>query len=595
MHSSIQFSFAGNKPQSGWAGPDRVAFIAGQPYNLDPMIESYSANAYYRLTTDAVRKGYGQGWTGSKSVLFLEMQTGATGFDLNLAGTALKDLSGNDSRVYGDYLSPGRLGEELDFLAVSNDGRYVAAVRNVAPASGSVYVYIYYSYAPTFGSISTTANTTTQYYLSSYDLVLFSTQGIDLDSGTSGTQTVLFLGTGVMGPSTTSPSTAYSTGGPYLTSYGRRIAGVTFTPDSRSVIFTYQAHSSYNPNYMGSAYGYTINASSRSTTYDAACARISIQFAFRTSADAAINFTTSPGNYLFNMMNGLSGVGSVGAASAPFGDAGGIQQFWATFKSHNGDFLYYISDGTSGRNFMVGFNISNSAVNGRDPWVPFTTHGATIGFEQFDCNAWNYECRFYAVPGGVTFQGVRDGAGIVFVIGSDSAAGALSATDLDVYAFDSNIGGNLVNLTSGVTDGTLNAINHLYVSADGNFLVGQRTKTGADSGDTRTMLNNNNDLFAVVNVHAALTGATPNAFMLSTAMSHGSTVAFVGERTASGPAAIVFSSAASGSTNTTWDDRTLKIVPLAPGATPVVLDSAASHYVVLAGSRKLDDDPNSSN
>jgi hypothetical protein len=461
--------------------------------------------------------------------------------------------------------------------------------------SGQVYSYIYYSYAPTFGLVSTTANTSTSYYQSADDILLFSTQGIDLDTA-SGTQTVLFIGSGNMGPTnsaTTINSIDYVSAQNYLNAYGRRIAGVQFSPDSESLIFTYQSHNSYNPKYMGSAYQYTINASSRSSTYWPATARISVRFNFRTSSGGAINFASSPG--LSNMLAGLSGVGGVGTTSAPFGpNSSSTQQFWSTFRSHNGQFLYYISDDTNGRNHMVGFNISASTVNGHDPWAPFSTHGSSIGFEQFDCNAWNYEGRFFAVPAGVTYRG-RDGAGIVFVIGSDASAGATSATDLEVYAFDANIGGDLVNLTADVTDGTANAINHMYASADGNFLVGQRAETAADSGDSRAVLNSNSDLFAVVNVHAALNGAAPVAFMLSEDMSHGSSVAFVGERTASGPAAIVFSSGPKGSTNATWDDRTVKIIPMTPGSTPVVLDSAQSHYVVLAGSRKLDDDPDTSN
>ena len=216
-----------------------------------------------------------------------------------------------------------------------------------------------------------------------------------------------------------------------------------------------------------------------------------------------------------------------------------------------------------------------------DPWVPFSTHGSKIGFEQFALNAWNFEGRFAGVPG----------SGIIFVIGSDSTAGATSATDLEVYAFDSNVGGQLVALTADVTDGTANAINHLTPSLDASYLAGQRTKTAADGGETRSLVNNRNDLFVVTNVHDALAGATPITFILSSQMSHGASAAFVGEGTAAGPQALVYSSAAGGTSNSTWDDRTLKIGFLAPGAVPEVLDTVKSHYVVLAGTRKLDDNP----
>jgi len=240
---------------------------------------------------------------------------------------------------------------------------------------------------------------------------------------------------------------------------------------------------------------------------------------------------------------------------------------------------------------MVGFNMTGATINGHAPYVPFSPHAATIGFEQFDVNSLNYENRFAAVPGGVVYPpSGRDGDGILFVIGSDASAGATNSVDLEVYAFDANIGGDLVALTSDVTDGTANAINHLYASADGNFLVGQRCKTTATSGSSRTLLNGTSDLFVVTNVHDVLAGAAPNDFIVSSQASHGASVAFVGENTATGPQALIYSSAPKGS-NQTWDDRTLKLVLLTPGAVPDVVDSTRSHYVVLAGSRILTDDP----
>jgi hypothetical protein len=297
------------------------------------------------------------------------------------------------------------------------------------------------------------------------------------------------------------------------------------------------------------------------------------------------------------MLQGLSGVGSIGDTSVPFGNSpGGNQQFWATFRSHNGKFLYYISDPYPSRNFMVGFNISDTEINGHKPFEPFLTHSGTVGFEQFDCPSWNYECRFFAVPAGVTYQASgRDGDGIVFVIGSASSAGATSSTDLEVYAFDANNGGQLVALTSDATNGTANALNHMYVSADGNFLIVQRTKTTADSGDTRSLLNNTNDIIACNNVHAAVFGGAPaNSFIVSEQLSHGSSVAFVGEGTATGPQAVIYSAGPKGTSNTTWDDRNLRLSLLAEGAPPQILDTTTSHYFVLSGTRKVNDDPNTS-
>jgi hypothetical protein len=407
------------------------------------------------------------------------------------------------------------------------------------------------------------------------------------------------MGRGRMGSSSNDSSinsVSYASAQDHLNAYSRRIAGVQFSDDSKSVIFTYQGNNSYNPKYYGSAYGNTVNNSSRYTYYHSACARMSVRFHFRTSSDGAINFQSSSAasNFLNNMLKGLSGVGSVGDTSVPFGHAaGGAQQLWATFRSHNGKFLYYVSDPYPARNFMVGFNISAADINGHEPFEPFTTHGSSIGFEQFDCNAWNYESRFFAVPAGVELNG-RDGAGIVFVIGSASSAGAKSATDLEVYAFDANSGGDLVALTSDATDGTQNALNHMYVSADGNFLIVQRTKTTADSGASRAKLNGENDLIAVTNVHAAVfDGAPATSFVVSSQLSHGSSVAFVGEGTVTGPQAVVYSAGPKG-TNTSWDDRQLKLSLLAEGAPPQVLDTTKSHYFVLSGTRKVDDDPTTS-
>jgi len=590
MPSMAQFSFTGNATQPGEEGPDKVAFIAGTYYNLDPMAASLYASSYYRLSNDVPHKGYGQGFTGNKAVLFMEMPTGASGLDLGSA--TIKDLSGNNSNIYGDFLTPGRPGEELDFVAVSPDGKYVAAVRNV---STGVYAYYYYSINPTFGAYSTSTTTTTSYYQSADDLLLFSTEGIDLDTA-SGTQTVLYLGTGTMGspPSTPSADSAsYASARTHLRGYSRRVSNLVFSEDSKSLMFTYKGNNSYNVKYTGSAYGATINGSGRYSYYDDASKQMNVLFNFRTSSDGAINFA-SPSSFLSNMLVGLSGIGSIGPTSPPFADTpGGDQQFWATFKSANGKFLYYVSDPVSGRNYMVGFNISTSTINGHDPFVPFTTHGNTIGFEQIDCNAWNYESRFAAAPGGVSFNG-RDGSGIVFAIASDSSAGPTSATDLEVYVFDANIGGSMIALTSAVTTGTANAINRMYVSTDGNVMVCQRCATSADGGASRAKLNGETDLVVVNNVHAVLDGAAPNAFVLSTAMSHGTSVAFVGEGTSAGPQAIVYSAAAKGS-NQTWDDRQLFSAALAAGAMPTLLDSTKSHYGLLAGKRTLDDDPFSAN
>ena len=92
------------------------------------------------------------------------------------------------------------------------------------------------------------------------------------------------------------------------------------------------------------------------------------------------------------------------------------------------------------------------------------------------------------------------------------------------------------------------------------------------------------------NVHAALAGAAPVAFIVSEGMSHGASVAFVGEGTPAGPQAIIYSAASSGN-NTTWDDRKLLSAALSEGALPTQLDPFTSYYGVLGGTRPTDDDP----
>jgi hypothetical protein len=328
---------------------------------------------------------------------------------------------------------------------------------------------------------------------------------------------------------------------------------------------------------------------------------ISVRLTFRTSTGTAADFSST--SNLKNNLQGINAGSTIGQTSFPIGETTSQQCFWATFRSEDGNFLYYVSDQidsslsytSSNRNHMVGFNITSTPIGDgtafspvRDPWTAFSTHPSTIGFEQFDCNSWSYENRFAASPGGVFFNG-RDAKGILCVIGSDASAGAGSPTDLEVYVMDTNRGTNLAVLTSPVTTGTANAINHLWLSADGNVLAGQIAKTTASSASSRAVLNSNTDLFVVTNIHGVLEGAAPDAVVVSAGQSHGATVAFVGDGTIAGPQAIIYSSGDAGSSNSTWATRTLKAVPLVSGAVPASLDNAQSTYAVLTGGRQLDD------
>jgi hypothetical protein len=494
--TAAQFGFAGDKPAAGEEGPANVAFVAGDNGSLTALTD----------LSGYPRAGYCASSSRAKSLLFLTLATSAIGgLDLAAAGSTLRDLTGSDSTINGDLLSPGRFGEELDFLSVSDDGKFAAVVRETGTDDGSTS----FSFRPTFhtGLYYVASNT---YYVAwgpaSHDLMLIATDGADMHSG-AGTQHVLYLGTQSPNAATFYISTGdpqgmpgYAIGKNYINAYSRRVNGLTFTPDNKNLIFNYSGNNSFYAatpygNNNGSSTGWgPVNVSATGTFGQGM--QTSVRLNFRTAANATIDFTA--GSNLKNNLQGLTPApgGGIGTTAPPFGQETGLQNFWATFKSDNGNFLYFISDqinaslsfATVNRNYMVGFNLTAAAINGRNPFTPFSPHAATIGFEQFDCNAWNYEMRFKSVPGGVFVNG-RDGAGILCVIASDSSAGAGSATDLEVYVMDTNIGSNLTVLTSAVTTGTSNAINHLSMSGEGNVIAGQIAKTAASSAGSRAILN----------------------------------------------------------------------------------------------------------
>jgi hypothetical protein len=593
----VQFSFAGSKPADGATGPAHVAFVAGQNYFVGALTDIAS--------TTYPRAGFAMQTNRNKSLYFLRFNT--SGGDLNLTGSGLSDLTGNSSLIYGDLLGPGRPGEELDYLSVSDDGNYVAVVREVSATydGGSSYTR-----HPTFhqGYYYAGSSYSASYGIASHDILLVSTAGTDMHSATAGTEHVLFIGTGSATTSSdpTMPSSpAYAAGKAHVSAIARRLEGVTFAANNRTLIFNYTGNDTYSPTYgsnVGSSTGRGPLNAGQTGTFGIGT-DVSIALTFRTSTNGAINFTTTTSTNFRNNLTGLTGISAIDSTTGPWGQTSSAQNFWATFKSPDGNFLYYISDQidsslsptTANRNFMVGFNTSGSSINGHAPFTAFITHPNTIGFEQFDCNAWNYEGRFAASPGGHFWNG-RDASGILCVIASDASAGSGSPTDLEVYAMDTNLGTNLRALTSSVTTGTQNAINHLYLSANGNVLAGQVSRTTTASVSGRAVLNSNSYLFVVMNIHDVVySGATANSFYVSQGMSHGATVAFVGDGTGAGPQAIVFSSGSASSSNTSWATRTLKAAPLVPGASPTTLDSKESHYIVADGGRLTSDDPNSGN
>lgn len=587
---SVQHAWARPKAAPGETGANRFAFVAG----------SNGISAMFSDDTASPRDGWRMKGNRAKSLYVMKLaKDGSTGLRLSGGSNTLSDLTGADNRIYGDLLTPGRPGEDQDYLTMSPDGKYVAVVRDV-----SLTDYQYYTFYPDWTAYQTFAVISTgsggQSWDSSNDLLICSVDGEDLDAA-SGTQTVLYVGTGGFGSGNPSmPS--YASGAAHINGTYRRINGVTFgsstaANEERSVIFKYSSDTTYTPLFSGYTSGWGINPQSTGTFGFGV--EMSVRVQFKSTSGGALTFAST--SNVKNNLQGLAGVGSVGPTSAPFGNLNNatVQCFWTTFKSPNGNFLYYVSDQLTGAAVMVGFNISNAAIGSgatlRNPYVAYLVHATTTGLDQIEVNSFTYANRFYAVPGGVTYPpSGRSGDGLVFFIASDPSASSLSNTDLDVYVFDSNVGGVARVLTSGVTDTTANAINHLYVSADGNFLVGQRTRTTSLSRDSRATLTTNSDLFAVTNVHAVLAGSAPTAIRLVSGQSLGSSVAFVGEGTSTGPQAVIFSSAPTGAT-TTWRDRTLKIVVMATGAVPEVLDSTASHYVVLSGGRTLHDNPLTAN
>jgi len=565
-----QFAFAGDRPDPGEEGPDRVAFVAG-------------SNAFLGALTDLTgypRQGYAIHANRDKALLFLELDTGNGGLDLSTS--TLKDLTGGDPAVYGDLLTPGRLGEELDYLALSDDGLYAAVVRDIQtedhmPSSA-------FGHRSTFHTAIAGPDASGDAWTASHDLLLFSTDGADLHEG-AGKQHVLFLGTASLTAKDPKGMPGYAAGKAHLNASFRRLNGITFAKDGRTLIFNYAGHDQWNPLYFGSnVTGWAPHNPEQIASYAGVGTQSSLSLTFRTPSGGPIDFDSGE-----NVTNNLAGIAGAGGTQAPFGQSTSAQCFWATFKSRNGCFLYYVSDQVdaslsftpTNRNFMVGFNITAEEIGGRAPYTPFLPHPATVGFEQFDCNAWNYESRFAASP----FSGV------LCVVASDASAGAGSAVDLEVYAMDADRGTDLVPLTSAVTTGTANAINHLYLSANGDVLAGQVSHTAASSANGRAYLNGNSDLFVVCNVRDAIEGATPDAFVVSQGKSHGASVAFVGEGAGGGPQTLLFSAGPAAATNASWASRTLFAVPLSAGSVPTGLDGTASHYAVLAAGRKEDDDP----
>jgi len=588
---NAQYAFAGNKPAAGSLGSTMIAFAIGSGRNF------YTAGDLSAMPRD----GFSQNGNRNRALCSMTIATDGGG-GLDLAGSSITDLTGNSSLVYGDFLTPGRPGEQADYLTMSDNGTYVAVVRD---QSTSDFTSSFSFYIPTFGS-----GTNSTSFSSTHDLVLATTDSsIDMDTNTTGTQNVLFIGTRSFTTNSRSdPSMpGYASSRHVINSRWRSVRGVFFGKDSKDLMFNYSGDASGPPNYFGSTNAWGINPEIQTSSSFMFGAEQYVRINFRTAADGAINFKTGMSTYATNMLAGETGIGAVGDISPPFSDTDGTSaHLWsATFKSPNGDFIYFVIDGIGSRHFMVGFNITGADIvspegKTRKSFDPFYPHSSSIGFQQFDVSSFPYESRFAAVPGGRTFLGTGEsGAGILFVTASDptGSSSASNAANLELYAMWADRGGDMHVLSSAVTThATTNHINSIYPSMSANVVAFLVNQTASTSRTDRSGLTAKNRLCAVTNVHVVLQSAgavAPIAFQIGPEASHGSTVAFVGDGNAlAGPQAIVFSRTdVSVGSNNSWDDRTLRLGLLAAGAAVETLDNTQSHYAVLTAGRKLNDDP----
>ncbi|MEE8106707.1 MAG: hypothetical protein V3T86_14325 [Planctomycetota bacterium] len=582
-----QYAFCFNKPADGEEGPNRIGFAAGDMRGKTRFTDLSGAGRTNNFG------GWGVESNNHRRVYFLEVGM-AGGLDLSDAGI-LTDLTLGNTTVGGDILTPGRLGEKVDYMAMSPDGETMAVGREYSVSQNFNGTYFTYS-------VGTSTSTNWQ---ANHDIMLFSTDpGEDLDDDGNN---ILFFGTNsATNGASLGGLPGNAEGAAHLNARHRRISGVTFGSNTgageRSMIFTYSGNSQAgrNPLYNGrNGPGWALNPDTSQSSSFHFGFEMHVRVQYLNDDEEKLVFQ-SEDEYMFNMLEDVgdadnsNAIAQIGPTNPPFSTTASSQQmFWVTFKSQNEDYLYYVSDQLNGRNYLVGYNISGGDLD-HDQYVPFLPHADRVGFEQIDVQAFNYTSRFYAVPALNPDRIVtgRDGAGLVFFIASASSAGPTSASDLELYVFDANVGGEAHVLSSDITDGSSNALNHIYCSLDGNVVAAQRAKVGGSSQNSRTTLNSRTDLFAISNVHGVVeNGDVPNAFIISSDDSHGASIAFVGDGSAAGPQAVVFSRVnnSSDSGNRSWDNRELMVALLAPGATAATLDSTQSHYVVLAAGRATND------
>jgi hypothetical protein len=289
--SGAQFAFTGNQPATATSeGPNALAFIAGDNLNLTRNTRSSATP----------REGFEVRANKAKSVFFMEINGDADTDGLDLATSKITDLSGADSRIYGDYLPPGRRGEGREWLKMSDDGRFLAAVRDWDTRVNSSYygsdtVGAGYYYNSSSSSFSKTSD----------DLLVFSTPiahadgDVDMDSDKSGDQHVLFIGTNT----STQNATAGST--PSMPSYD--YTGDAWTKSKST----------------GYVYGWGFNAGvvgSSTTYYNNIGLQMAIRFRLRDeSTGGPIDITDGNTKTISsNLLEGVTGHGLVGDISPPF-------------------------------------------------------------------------------------------------------------------------------------------------------------------------------------------------------------------------------------------------------------------------------------
>jgi hypothetical protein len=594
-NDSAQFLFAGDKPEESTAspdyigrmGPDTIAFVGGTMRN-NQVIPSTSVDT----NTESNHGHFGYVAVSNsryKAMLSLSVARDAAG-GINLSGSTVRDLTGNDSRIYGDLLAPGRDGEHLGFLNVSDDGKWVAGARDATGDSGWLsgsFVFVVPTYATYISGSSSFGGEV------SHDLIVASTDGTAINNGTSG-HDLGFFGTRNW--------TSAAGGDPSMPGYGfgdnvingkyRRIKNVRFSRDNASVFFDYAADDRYNVNIYGYVYGWLFDpADYNSSSFNGGAEQV-----VRIEFGPTVNMGTQA--YATNPMavkEVKDVIGSVGDENPPFTNTGNVSEQWfhTSFVSYSGNFVYYVSDPLNDQNFMIGFNISGGDIISPEgtvhkPFVAFLPHDDTIGFPQFDSVTFQYASRFAAGTDTVTWGGGMT-SNVMFVTAS-AAGSANDSRNCELYAFMADLGGMLYAVSTPVTTGATNNINYLTPSMDGNVIAFHLNTTSGNSSGGRADLTTKSQLCACTNVHAVLISGgtvTPNCVSIISG-SIGSSVAFVGEGTEAGPQAVVFSHTGTGGD---WDERQLKVAVMAAGATPDVIDSTPSHSHVLAGTRNTADNP----